>query len=189
MALSPSVPMLTGGDEFLRTQQCNNNPYNLDSPGNWLDWQFAEEHQAFTTFVRRLLAFRASEPSLTTGLWTEGVDRDGDGLADITWYGSDGDQPDAEFWDDSSVRLLAWRLDADESLDGSRSVYVAWNRSSELRTLRLPQTAPDTSWYRVADTASWLEVENNAYEVGDEPRMPGNTYDVHAGSVLVLVER
>jgi hypothetical protein len=28
--------MITGGDEHLRSLNCNNNPYNLDSVGNWL---------------------------------------------------------------------------------------------------------------------------------------------------------
>src|SRR5205085_10887834 len=29
--LSAGVPMMVGGDEVLRSQRCNNNPYNLDS--------------------------------------------------------------------------------------------------------------------------------------------------------------
>lgn len=189
MAVSPSVPMLTGGDEFLRTQRCNNNAYNLDSVGNWLDWQAADEQAAFTSFVRRMLRFRRSESVLSSGEWTEGVDRDDDGLADITWYTANADPPSSAFWTDSSERVLAWRLDADERQAGSRSIYVAWNRSEQLVQLRLPVTAPDTAWYRVADTAAWLEFDDNSYELGEEPRMPGEFYDIHAGSALVLVER
>ena len=36
--LSAGVPMITGGDEALRTQFGNNNAYNLDSSANWLFW-------------------------------------------------------------------------------------------------------------------------------------------------------
>ncbi|MFT6399814.1 MAG: glycogen operon protein, partial [Bradymonadia bacterium] len=189
MALSPSVPMLTGGDEFLRTQRCNNNPYNVDSQGNWLDWESAEDNQTFTTFVTRLLAFRAGEPTLTSGRWIEATDSDGDGLADITWYGSEAQPLTDAFLDDWTVRVLGWRLDADDDTTGSRSIYVAWNRSSEIQRLRLPATAPDTDWYRITDTAGWLEFESNSSESGTEPRMPGEFYDVHSGSVIVLVER
>jgi hypothetical protein len=53
----------------------------------------------------------------------------------------------------------------------------------------LPATAPDTDWYRITDTAGWLEFESNSSESGTEPRMPGEFYDVHSGSVIVLVER
>ncbi len=36
LMLSAGIPMITGGDEYLRSLRCNNNPYNLDSPANWL---------------------------------------------------------------------------------------------------------------------------------------------------------
>lgn len=36
LMLSAGTPMFDGGDEFLRTQYCNNNAYNLDSSANWL---------------------------------------------------------------------------------------------------------------------------------------------------------
>jgi glycogen operon protein len=42
--------MITGGDEHLRSLHCNNNPYNLDSPGNWLSYSFNAEE---TNFARR----------------------------------------------------------------------------------------------------------------------------------------
>ena len=32
---SRGVPMLVAGDEFGRTQNGNNNPYNVDAPGTW----------------------------------------------------------------------------------------------------------------------------------------------------------
>jgi isoamylase len=37
VALSAGVPMIQGGDEMLRTQQGNNNAYNLDDSAMWLD--------------------------------------------------------------------------------------------------------------------------------------------------------
>ncbi len=37
MMLSAGMPMITGGDEFLRTQFGNNNAYNLDSAANWIE--------------------------------------------------------------------------------------------------------------------------------------------------------
>ena len=45
--LSAGVPMFTGGDEMYRTQFGNNNPYNLDSDKNYLDWEEAERFPAF----------------------------------------------------------------------------------------------------------------------------------------------
>ncbi len=36
--LANGIPMFVAGDEFLRTQQGNNNPYNQDNETTWLDW-------------------------------------------------------------------------------------------------------------------------------------------------------
>jgi glycogen operon protein len=38
LMLSAGTPMMTGGDEFLRTLQGNNNPYNVDSIANWVNY-------------------------------------------------------------------------------------------------------------------------------------------------------
>jgi hypothetical protein len=57
LMLSAGTPMLTGGDEFLRSLGCNNNPYNVDSSGNWLGYDLTADQSTFRTFARRLIAF------------------------------------------------------------------------------------------------------------------------------------
>jgi len=58
LMLSAGVPMFTGGDEMYRTQYGNNNPYNLDSEKNHLDWSDAERFPLFFNYTRKLIAFR-----------------------------------------------------------------------------------------------------------------------------------
>src|SRR5439155_11387242 len=41
LLLSQGIPMLLGGDEFLRTQQGNNNAWCQDNDLSWLDWTLA----------------------------------------------------------------------------------------------------------------------------------------------------
>ena len=189
MTASNGVPMLTGGDEFLRTQRCNNNPYNLDSPGNWLDWANADEAEPHRLFVERMLAFRAAQPALHPSAWTEGVDRDEDGLPDVSWLDGAAQTPTEDYWNSGSSPIIAWRVDGDESGEGDRSIYVAWNRSREFASVQLPETDPATRWHRVTDTAAWLEFDANSYPLGEEPAMPGASYDMHPQSLLILVER
>lgn len=66
---SAGVPMLTAGDEFLRSQGGNNNAYCQDNVVSYVSWE--GEHSPsdgrgdrHLNFVRRLLAFRASHPQL-----------------------------------------------------------------------------------------------------------------------------
>lgn len=187
MAVSAGVPMLTGGDEFLRTQRCNNNPYNIDSPAMWLDWTAAADAGAHTTFVQRMLAFRHAQPALRPAAWTEGVDRDGDGRLDIAWWRADGQPLESSDWDDVNAPVLAWSIDADEGGAGARAIYVAWNRSDALVDVTLPPPPEGTPWRRVADTAAWMEPDANTHVADSRPAMTEGVYGVHGGSVLVLV--
>lgn len=58
LLLSAGTPMWVMGDEFGRTQQGHENPYNVDGPLSWVDWQRAEEWQELTQFVRALVDLR-----------------------------------------------------------------------------------------------------------------------------------
>ncbi|HUQ07211.1 MAG TPA: alpha-amylase family glycosyl hydrolase, partial [Kofleriaceae bacterium] len=82
VVLSTGVPMIVGGDEVLRSQRCNNNPYNLDSVATWHDPAAAAREAAFLTFTSRLLAFRAAHPALRRRTWHDG--------ASLAWLGTDG---------------------------------------------------------------------------------------------------
>src|SRR5262249_59955331 len=69
------------GDEVLRTQRGNNNPYCQDGPEWWFDWGTAEaiggaggpggamSEAGFTRFVRALIALRREHTSLRAAEW------------------------------------------------------------------------------------------------------------------------
>ena len=190
LMLSAGVPMITGGDEHLRSLRCNNNPYNLDSVANWLDWSPQEEQASFHRFARHMMRFRARHPALRPAAYTEGVDRDDDGVLDITWLTPSGQQAGGAFMDDPGNHLLAWRIDADEvGEDALRSIYVAWNRGDQAVRTEAPVPSDGQWWYRAVDTAAWLEGEDNAHEEGEEEALPGRIYDLAPRSLIVLVEK
>ena len=62
--VSQGVPMILGGDEFLRTQRGNNNAWCQDNPTSWVDWTLKERNAAFFRFVKLLIAFRKAHPVL-----------------------------------------------------------------------------------------------------------------------------
>jgi isoamylase len=150
--LSAGVPMMVGGDEVLRSQRCNNNPYNLDSVATWHDPAAADRESGFRTFVQRLLAFRAAHPALRRRAWHDG--------GSLTWLGTDGLALPAAYFDDPGAHFLAWRLDgAAAPGEPARSIYVAYNGAPTTIAVTLPAPAPGTAWYRAADTAAFLETE------------------------------
>lgn len=62
LLLSAGTPMWVMGDEFARTQHAHDNPYDIDGPLNWVDWQRSGEWSELTDFVRRLVALRRRQP-------------------------------------------------------------------------------------------------------------------------------
>ncbi|HET9396339.1 MAG TPA: hypothetical protein VFO36_09805, partial [Nitrospiraceae bacterium] len=99
LALSAGTPMMTGGDEFLRTVRCNNNPYNLDSSGNWLSWSWSTPQATFKTFTERLLAFRKSHPALRPAMFYSTLDNNGNVVEQHRWFKPDGAVADAAYFD------------------------------------------------------------------------------------------
>ncbi len=64
LLLSQGVPMILGGDEFLRTQRGNNNAWCQDNDTSWVDWSLADKNADFLRFVRGLIALRKRHPAL-----------------------------------------------------------------------------------------------------------------------------
>ena len=62
LMLSQGVPMLLGGDEFLRTQHGNNNAWCQDNDLSWIDWTLQEKNAGFLRFVRELIWLRRRHP-------------------------------------------------------------------------------------------------------------------------------
>ena len=62
--LSQGTPVLLAGDEHGNTQNGNNNPYCIDSPVTWLDWNRGAFAKALTSFVQELTKLRRKHPLL-----------------------------------------------------------------------------------------------------------------------------
>ncbi|MGE5186361.1 MAG: alpha-amylase family glycosyl hydrolase [Acidobacteriota bacterium] len=167
MMLSSGVPMLTGGDELGRTIRCNNNPYNLDSFATWLDW--SHQGDPLWTFAQRLLHFRAAHPALHRTDWT----------ASIAWFDASGAQASGAYMDDATRPVLAWR---------AGDVYVAYNRSATKVTVTLPAAGAGLAWHRAANTAAFMEAQDNFVAPGSEPPVQA-TYDLDARALVILVAK
>ena len=85
LLLSQGVPMLTAGDEVLRTQRGNNNAYCQDNDISWLDWSFAPAARAMLRFTRELIALRKRHPSLRRTRFLNGHSAKPAGRNPLVW--------------------------------------------------------------------------------------------------------
>jgi glycogen operon protein len=166
LLLSNGTPMIRMGDEFLQTQGGNNNPYNQDNETSWLDWDRLDEHRDIFGFVKNMIAFRKSHPSLSRAhFWRE----------DIHWYGM-GREVDFS----GGARELAYCLRGGAVAD--RDLYVMINGADQPRRFGIHEGVPE-HWVRRIDTARSPPHE---FVLGRTPPLGALHYDVQPRSIVVL---
>ena len=167
LLLSNGTPMFRAGDEFLRTQGGNSNPYNQDNETTWLDWDRLETHRGVFRFFKQMIAFRKAHPSLCRSrFWRE----------DIRWYGHTG-PADLSF----DSRQLAFCLHG--ASQGDADLYVMFNMAPEDVAFEI-QEGPVRRWARVIDTAR--KMPDDIREPGSERRLRSLSYVVQQRSIVVL---
>lgn len=169
--LSQGVPMIVAGDEVRRTQQGNNNAYCQDTELAWFDWDRTERFPDMLEFFCRMIAFRRSNAALRRDDWFDGSYNER-GTLDITWHGTQLDQPD---WSDSA-RTIAYTL---AGLHGEPDLHIMINMYWDTLEFQLP----DRDW-RIA-----INTDHSGADAipdpGTGPRV-SNSFWVAGRSVVVL---
>ena len=166
--LANGTPMFRAGDEFLQTQDGNNNAYNQDNETSWLDWDRLRANPDIFRFFKQMIAFRKLHPSLCRSrFWRE----------DIHWYGVG---PTVDLAPDS--HSFAYCLHGQSV--GDCDLYVMINTYWEDLTFTMQEGAVG-QWQRVVDTS--LDSPLDFCEPGNEIRVSLQNYTAKARSVVVLV--
>jgi len=161
--LSNGTPMFVAGDEFLRTQKGNNNPYNQDNEISWIDWSFKEKNHSYFEFFKKMIAFRKKYSAISRSrFWRE----------DVEWFG----ETDRN-WDGNLFNLAFYLKGVDSS--GS-DLYVMINNHWNGHRFAFQKAGP---WKCIVNTA--LCYPNDFVEEGCQ--IDGNEYVVLARSVCVFV--
>jgi glycogen operon protein len=170
LLLSNGTPMIYAGDEFLATRRGNNNPYNQDNDINYLDWDLVQVNHDVFRFVKGMIAFRKSHPSIARSqFWRE----------DISWYGAQ-DQPDFS----PSGQTLAYCLRGASLNDND--IYVMVNASPHAVWFQV-QAGNAADWLLVADTG--LAAPGDFVEPADRKQLASPAYLVCSRSVVVLCRK
>jgi glycogen operon protein len=111
--LSQGVPMLTGGDEWGRTQNGNNNAYCQDNEISWFNWERDEKQNQFLEFTRKLIQLRKDHPVFRRPKFFQGRLIRGSEIRDVMWFNPGGNEMSEEEWTSPFVRCLGMLLSGD----------------------------------------------------------------------------
>jgi glycogen operon protein len=175
--------MLLGGDEFLRTQQGNNNAWCQDNEVSWFDWTALTRHADFCRFVQMLIVLRRRHPALRRRDFFRGPGPAGDLRPDIVWHGTLPHQADFG----PASRTLAFALDGTQTgREPDRDIYVACNAWINPLDFRIPHSPTGRQWRRVIDTS--LASPKDIVELDEGAPVPfERSYKVEAHSMIVLI--
>jgi glycogen operon protein len=161
LLFSVGVPMISGGDELIRTQRGNNNAYCQDTEISWTDWTMTPERQEFLDFTRRIIRVWRDHPVLRRRKFFQGRRIRGAEVLDIAWLDTAGVEMTDEMWNSPDVRGLGVRLNGDaiQEVDerGERIVgdtlLLLLNAGDGRLNFVLPPTAAIERWDTLLDTA------------------------------------
>ncbi|MBC8204083.1 glycogen-debranching protein [bacterium] len=153
LMLSQGIPMILGGDEFLRTQKGNNNAYCQDNEISWYEWDLLDKNRGFHRFCKEITAFRKRHPALRRTEFFNGADSD-KSAPDISWFAPDGEPED---WKPEN-RTLACLIDGFESErwadEPDCDIYIAFNSDIKEVELTLPKAPNGNNWRMTVNTGA-----------------------------------
>jgi isoamylase len=160
LLLSQGVPMISGGDEYGRTQQGNNNGYCQDNELTWHHWDLDEDSRAFFEFACQVVQYRRAHPNFWRRSYYETNPTRSRQRENLHWFRPDGAPMTDADWGNGGLRTFGMFLhgDAPEIRDAEsrrvvdRDFLLILNAHHEGAEFRLPTTAGDGAWQLVFDT-------------------------------------
>ena len=110
LLLSTGVPMISGGDEFGRTQGGNNNAYCQDNEISWYDWELDEHQRDLLNFTRQLIKLRTEHRSFHQRFFFSGHSEGPNEPEDLAWFSRHGGPMTATEWGDPATRCVGMYL-------------------------------------------------------------------------------
>lgn len=188
LMISKGTPMISGGDEIIKTQLGNNNAYCLDTKQNYLNWDLTKTQKEMQDFVKKAAEFRKSHAALRDTNFFNGKDNNNNGLKDVTWVMANGKEAYGKYFDDANNTFLGMRIDGTEYNDSAASVYTAINKGDGDIEINLPKNLDGKKWYLVADTSDRSEISGNFVPQGEEIPVK-DKYCSKSRSIMIFIEK
>lgn len=152
LLLSAGVPMITAGDERLKTQMGNNNAYCQDTVMSWVNWELNAHQRDFEESISALIKLRRNTPALRPGNFAI-FDEPQAGQSQARWYNGSGEIMTEDDWNDSETRILV-KYGKTVAPDGSTSeVLMIFNGLEESVEVKLPAELQDRVFNLVWNSA------------------------------------
>lgn len=178
LLISQGTPMITMGDEIMRTQQGNNNAYCQDNKLSWFDWTLVEKNADLLRFVQKMINFtQEHELFRDQHFWKP----EGKGKGPlVTWHGVHLNKPD---WGEDS-RSLAFTLRHPKSREHLCVMLNAYWDALDFELMPLPA---EERWHCVVNTAA--PSPQDFCDLEETTALDADHFRVEPRSAVVLIAK
>ncbi len=190
--MTQSTPLILSGDEFGNSQKGNNNPYCIDGPLTWLNWNDLERNRDIYEFYKVCIRLRKENPILHMDRPFAMTDYCACGYPDLSLHGEEAWKAETDDLTRHFAMLYAthyadvdkngkWLPGSDKSKKGD-FIYIAVNMHWSEHEFALPKMHPDKRWKVLIDTSRNLN---------EEPDLSENVKKIRVGerSIMILIGR
>lgn len=142
--MAQGTPLILAGDEFLNSQNGNNNPYCQDNETTWLNWKTNSMTEKVTEYVKQLISFRKQYRILHNSVPMVCSDRLSCGYPDVSFHGENAWYSRMESFERYIGIMYCSKYATDKPTD--EVIYVAYNLHWEPHVLALPNIAGNNKW-------------------------------------------
>ncbi|MEE3392358.1 MAG: alpha-amylase [Lachnospiraceae bacterium] len=154
LLLAQGTPMILAGDEFLNSQEGNNNPYCHDDMVTWVRWGRSKNALKTLDFVKKMIRFRKDHPILHQKERLLQADTKGCGMPDMSMHGIEAWRPDYSNYSRMLGILLYGGYAVREDGSTDDSVYIIYNMYWEAKSFDLPFLPDNEEWHMYMETFS-----------------------------------
>ena len=151
LLFSVGTPMILGGDEFLRTQQGNNNSYCQDNEINWFDWSLLQKNRDILEFFKKAIRCRKKYELFQKTNEHHFLNGDGKNTPLFKWFNPCCENPDDNNYHE---KLFCYQIQTTKQtprLDKYIFLFIL-NADNQIHNVKIPEAASKI-WYRIVDTS------------------------------------
>ncbi len=186
LMMSRGTPMFFAGDEFLNSQQGNNNAYCQDNEISWLNWDDLKKNREHFEFTKFMIAFRKAHDVIRKNCGDGAF-----GLPPVLVMKPGNADEDGSPRTGSNILCLIYSGEKetpgkkDARGPGEEAVGIAVNVFWEPQEVTLPELPEGMVWRAAADTFGTLIPDKCAAD-GAYPEIPDRKLTLGPRSVVVF---
>lgn len=164
LMMSQGIPVILAGDEFLNTQNGNNNPYCQDNEVGWVVWKDTIDARKVYQYLKDIISLRQNHPVLRPSGEYRIMDYAACGYPDLSYHGEAAWAPRFDNHLRNIGVMVCGKYAYIDRLNEDDFFYIVYNMHWENHTFGLPKLPKGLVWTKyisTSDTSFDLEIDDN----------------------------